>query len=505
MDDRRHGYNVSVGYGPRFFAEMAPDWLNFCIRAQGFESPRTGPSYRYLDLGCGQGFHLCLLAAANPQGEFVGIDFDSDITHGKELAAAGGLTNLSFIQADFMNLATSWPTEVGTFDYIIAQGILSWVSPEVRGAVFECVAQASKPGIVASFGYNSPPGWLGFVPFQHVANQFGKQRDANAAIGGAFAMFRRLMQAKALLFDRMPQLKADLETLAAQSPTYLAHEFLPDHWAPLWHSDVAQHLRSIGFAYVGTANVAEALLPDGLPPGLAAIVREQTDDSLREDVQDIAILQRFRRDIFCRQPRSAGPNGLDGEAPIHLMRMPQEGGPVHIRTTFGGMVVDYGVVADILAALADGPKTVAALMALKNPARLNTRSILLSMLDAQMITVGSPAAGSAEVAERFNAAVARAAADGAPYTDLAAAALGSGAPVTELDLLLLDTWLSAGRAIEPHDLAHGVAQRLRALGRQLQFRGRQIADDQLEAHIAELAPAFVDQLVSRRRALGVLQ
>jgi SAM-dependent methyltransferase len=505
MDDPRHGYNVGIGYGPHFFAEMAPDWLDFAIRAQGFDSPRTGACYRYLDLGCGQGFHLCLLAAANPEAEFIGIDFDSEIAQGRELAAAAKLANLSFIQADFVELAASWPSELGSFDYIIAQGILSWVSSEVRAAVLKCVAAASKPGTVASFGYNSPPGWLGWVPFQHVANELSRERDANAAIGGAVAVFRRLTQAKAPIFERMPHFKADLERLVAQSPTYLAHEFLPDHWTALWHSDVARQLRSIDFSYVATANVAEALLPDGLPPQLAAIVRDQTDDSLRQDVQDIAILQRFRRDIFCREPRPAEPNAIDGEAPIHLMHAPQEGGPVQIRTTFGGLMVDYGVVADIIAALTAGPKTVASLMALKNPARSDTRRILLSMLDGQMITIGKSDAGAPDVAQRFNAAVARGAADGVSYSDLAAAALGSGAPASELDLLLLDTWLSADRIIEPHDLAHGVAQRLRALGRQLQFRGNPIADDQLEAHIAELAPAFVDQLVPRWRRLGVVQ
>ncbi|HEY7006861.1 MAG TPA: class I SAM-dependent methyltransferase, partial [Sphingomicrobium sp.] len=342
MDDARHGYNVTIGYGHHFFPELAPDWLNFSIRAHGFETPRTRPSYRYLDLGCGPCFHLCLLAAANPQAEFVGIDFDPDISDGQALATASGLANISFLQGDFVELAKRWPAELGTFDYIVAQGVLSWVSPEVRRAALRCVAQASKPGTVASFGYNSPPGWLSSVPFQHVVNRLARERDPNAAIGGAFAMFRRLMHAKALLFERMPQLKADLERLAAQSPAYLAHELLPDHWAPLWHSDVAQWLRGIDFTYVGTANVAEALLPDCLSPELAAIIREQTEDSLRQDVQDIAILQRFRRDIFCREPRPAEANTLDEEAPIHLMHTPQPGGPVHIRTTFGTLVADYG-------------------------------------------------------------------------------------------------------------------------------------------------------------------
>ena len=342
MADRRHGYDVSVGYPASFFPQLAPNWLDFCIRVQGFDPQRTGPSYRYADMGCGPGFHLCLLAAANPQAEFVGIDFDTNIKHGHDLAAAAGLTNVSFARADFVDLATSWPTELGTFDYLVFQGVLSWVSPEVRAAAFQCVAQASKSGTVASFGYNIPPGWLSSVPFQHVANQFGKRRGAEAAIAGAFAMFRRLTDANAQLFGQM---KPQLDVMAAQPLTYLAHEFLPDHWAPLWHSEVAQQLRQVDFTYVGSATVAEALLPNSLPPELASIIKEQPDDSLRQDIQDIVIVQRLRRDIFCREPRPARSNALEGDTPIFLLSPPQEGAPVHFRTTFGGLMVDYDAVA----------------------------------------------------------------------------------------------------------------------------------------------------------------
>ena len=51
MADRRHGYDVSVGYPASFFPHLAPNWLDFCIRVQGFDPQRTGPSYRYAGHG----------------------------------------------------------------------------------------------------------------------------------------------------------------------------------------------------------------------------------------------------------------------------------------------------------------------------------------------------------------------------------------------------------------------------------------------------------------------
>ncbi|MDR7153565.1 hypothetical protein J2W40_000362 [Sphingobium xenophagum] len=68
MNDWSHGYDVSEGYTYGFRHEMAPDWMDLCARLGGQEPPRTTPGqrFRYLELGCGQGIGLCLLAAANP-------------------------------------------------------------------------------------------------------------------------------------------------------------------------------------------------------------------------------------------------------------------------------------------------------------------------------------------------------------------------------------------------------------------------------------------------------
>src|SRR5689334_21568064 len=107
MNDWSHGYNVSVGYSYGFYREMTPDCLDVCAGIGGCEPPqRQGRPFRYLELGCGQGFGLCLLAAAEPDAEFVGVDFQPDhIEHATGLAETAGLSNLRFVRADFLDLA----------------------------------------------------------------------------------------------------------------------------------------------------------------------------------------------------------------------------------------------------------------------------------------------------------------------------------------------------------------------------------------------------------------
>ena len=507
MADQSHGYNASVGYSMGFFREMAPDWMDFCVRAKGSELHRTGPAYRYLDLGCGQGFHVCLLAAANPRAEFVGIDFLAEhIAHASDLAAAAGLTNVRFLEADLLDLASTWPTELGTFDYIVLQGILSWVSPSVRAAAIRCIAQASQDGTLVYFGYNMVPKWLSSIPFQHVANRIRQTTDDISAIEQAAALFQRLQGANAPIFASLPGLKTRIEGLPKHPKNYLAHEYLTDHWTLFWHSQLADELQAADLSYVAPATVAETLLPASLPSSLREIVESTEDQGLAEDVQGLMLNQGFRRDIFARglSPAEGGAD-FDVDAPIHLMIPPQEGRNVDFQTSVGGMTVEYAVVADIVAALLDGPKPAGELLALANPTRRDTRQILLLMLEANMLAVGARQPGDPAIAHRFNAAVARGASEGIEYRYVAAANLGTGISVSELDLLFIDTWIEAGGAIDVHRLAAGVSQRLKTLDRQLTFVGRPVGQAELDARIAEIATIFLEQMVPQWRRVGVLE
>ena len=505
MGDDTHGYNVSTAYTSYFFREMAPDWLDFCSRANGFDAQRRGPSYRYLDLGCGQGFHLCVLAAANPEADFVGIDFQPEhIAHATEVARSTALSNVTFIQADFLDLAPTWPAEFGTYDYIALQGILSWISDELREADLECVAHASKPGTLAAFGYNSQPGWLNAVPFKHVASGLSKERKAHEAIDSAIAMFRRISDAGApMLSGRIAGLSKSPRIFRSAARNYLVHEFLTEHWTALWHSNVAEQLRRRDLGYVGSATVLDNLLPDLLPRELNTLVREQDDDAFRQDVQDIVISQSFRRDILRKPSRSEPERHLDSEALVYLFAVPPQDAPIQFKTAWGELDVEYEVVADLVAALAGGPMRGGELATLENPRRPDTREILLRMLDAQMLVVGKQTPGGCETAYRFNGIVAKAAAGGNRYAYLAAGAPGSGIPVTELELLFLDTWNSVGQGDE-NALVDGVIQRLHALGRQLSSQGSPISEDEQKWHFAQLAQAFRNEVIPRWRVLGVI-
>lgn len=496
-DDWSHGYDVSVPYTYGFGREMAPAWLDLAVLLAGHRPPRApGAPFRYLDLGAGQGQGLCLLAATNPQGEFVGIDYHAEhVAHGRGVAAAAGLANVRFEQADFLELAEDWPAALGSFDYVVLHGVYSWVSPQVRAAVAACVGHAVRPGGLVYNGYNAQPGWLATAPFQHVARALKETtgKPAQAVMDQAVALFDALRTGGATTFEILPGLAGRLDKVRGQRTAYLAAEYLGEHWHPLWHSAVARELAGAGLGYVGSATLAETMLPDPLPPALRQAILAQPDPALRQDVQDFVINQFFRRDLF---QRDAAPAAVDDAAiartRLHLVAPPAAGQPLRFDTAFAQITLEPPAFAGVLAALAAGPRTIAELVALpdmKQHGTANARQIVLLLVHAGVLAIGGDEIAAQPTAHALNAVIARGAAAGTGYDHVAAPALGGAVPADERALLLLDAWLAAPGA-DAATLARAADDRLAALGRPAAG----------QAGVA----AFLGETLPRWRALGAV-
>jgi SAM-dependent methyltransferase len=455
-----HGYDVSVGYTYGFGREMAPAWLELCARVAGWKPAEGSGRRRYLDLGCGQGMGVCLLAAACPDIDFVGIDFHPEhIDHANGLAAEAGLTNVRFQQADFLDLAERWPVELGAFDYVVMHGISSWVSPQVRAAIVSCLRSATRPGSLVYNSYNAQPGWLGTMPFQHITQRIKATsgKSGRAVIDDSVALFDRLRSGGADTFRILPGLRAQLDAVKGKNTAYLAGEYLSEHWHPFWHSEMAEELAEAGLSYAGPATVAEAMLPAMLPPPLRDTVLAQSDAGLREDVQDFVINQSFRRDIFCRDPWNGAGKSLEAlaDARLALAERPA-GNALTIKAAFGEISLQPQAYAEIVAALENGPQTVrelAALPGLRAQGLGNVTQIVLLLLHAGALAP-AVATASTEAAHRLNAVIARRAVEGMPYEFLAAPAIGSAIAATPQHMQAL-----ASNAVDGD-----VAARWRALG-----------------------------------------
>lgn len=502
MNDSSHGYDVSVEYGHGFCPEMAPDWLDLSARIAGHRPPRDSSApFRFLELGAGQGTGLCLLAAANPHGAFVGVDFQPEhVAHASALADQAGLTNIRFVEADFLDLAETWPGDFGAFDYVGLHGVYSWMAPELRAAIVTCLAHATKPGGLVYCGYNTQPGWLGTVPFQHITRRLhqGGGGPGSAAFDASIALFDRLRSGGADTFRILPGLKTRLDSVRTRKASYLIHEYLHAHWRPLWHSELADDFERAGLAYVGSATLAETMLPDVLPPPLRAAIVAQTDAGLREDVQDFVINQSFRRDVFVRAAGASAKRDVAAlaELRIHLLSPPAPDG-LTVKAAFGEIRLQHQAYDDIVAALGDGPKSIAALAALpgnQGQGIENVLQIVLLLLHTRTLALAPPVARSTARAEALNAVIARGAADGLPYDHIAAAATGSAIAASETELLMLDCWFGGARQADAKSLADGALERLPRLQR---------PGEELSPNVTA-AKAFLDETLPRWRTLGAI-
>ena len=78
---------------------------------------RLEQGIRVLDLGCGRGKALNLLAELFPNSEFVGYDLSKEATaYAREEAAARGLANVTFVERDLTSFADD--AEPGAFDFV---------------------------------------------------------------------------------------------------------------------------------------------------------------------------------------------------------------------------------------------------------------------------------------------------------------------------------------------------------------------------------------------------
>jgi SAM-dependent methyltransferase len=513
MSDWSHGYNVSLGYTYGFYRELSPDWLDLCTRISGFVPPirRADGGFRYLELGSGQGVGLCLLAAANPNAEFVGIDFNPEhIAHSKGLAEAAGLTNIRFLEGDFAVLGAEWPADLGQFEYTVMHGIYSWIPPEVRRSLTRCLDHAVPAGGLVYNSYNTKPGWVSTLPFQHMARriQMVTAKSGPSVIDDTVKLFESLGESNSTIFRVLPTLKARIDSVKTQNRAYLVQEYLHENWHPLWFSEAAAEFGTAKLNHIGTATMAELMLPGLLPAGTRDIIAAQTDPIFRQEVQDCAINQSFRRDIFCRGARRTFNRGIDTalDTPIHLISAPKPEDDFKIGTAFGELSLKRDSFAEAITALEGGSKTIGELIALPVYKSQGTSSAIQSLLllaHAGVLGVGAAKPANPKLAQKFNAFLARAVTEGAPYTHLAVPALGSALAASDIDCLLLDAWLESPKA-DAAKLGQGLGKRLAALGRKLQQNGQPVEGEAADKRIEEMAAAFIESSVPRWRRIGAI-
>lgn len=297
------GYVSDVNYTLGFYRELAPSFLNYVCITNGVEGLRVGSKLRYCELGCGRGYGTNLLAAANPDVEFIGIDFNPmHVNEARTLAERSGISNVKFLELSFGEAARSTDPLLAVFDIVALHGVFNWVTPSVRGEIIDFLRAKLVSGGLAYVSYNALPGWAAIVPVQRIFKEFADRAtgDSLDRIEKGRAVLKELADKSSGYIAHNPKVKELIQAFDQQDPHYLAHEFLNEGWQPLYVTDVLDSLSEAKLAFVGSAGVAENRLILCVPKDLMALVQSAPDTALRELLKDYAVSKLFRRDVYAK-------------------------------------------------------------------------------------------------------------------------------------------------------------------------------------------------------------
>lgn len=304
-NDWSDGYVTEVDYTYGFYREMAPSSIRFALMAAGIESPPLD-KFTYCELGFGQGAGLNLLAAANPQGDFWGTDFNPAHAAGAmQLAKAAGLTNLHAFDDSFEQFAAR---SLPQFDFIALHGVWSWVGSDNCKHIVDFIHRHLKVGGVVYISYNTLPGWTHALPMRGLLSQFVEYQTAPAdpmasRLDAALRLLADLSDIPGSYFKATPQLADRIKALQGQDRNYLAHEYLNRHWTPVFFSEMVDCLAQAKLTFGAHANPLNCIDILNHTKELQAVLDKITNPTFKEQVRDMGINQAFRRDLFVRGPR----------------------------------------------------------------------------------------------------------------------------------------------------------------------------------------------------------
>ena len=287
----------AVPYPRHAYGFTHPDRLATLGLLRGLETPPIERA-RILELGCASGANLVPLAYALPQAEFVGIDNSQrQITEGQEFAAALGLSNIRLETLDICSVNE----QLGQFDYIIAQGIYSWVPSAARDAVMQiCGRQLSETG-VALISYNAYPGChlrdmvRGMARF-HVRELTEPQEQVDQLHG----LVRFLAQSApddGASYTRI--LRSEAERLGKLVAPFVLHDVLEGTNEPVYFHEFVAHAGRHGLQFLCEALPLERR-SNGMDAELLDRLRRECDPLELEQHLDFLDGTAFRRSLVCR-------------------------------------------------------------------------------------------------------------------------------------------------------------------------------------------------------------
>ena len=285
-----------VVYPDHWHTQTYPDRLATIATLFGLQ-PASPERCRVLELGCGGGWNLVAMAHGLPGSTFVGVDLAAGpLERGRQLAQQLGLQNVSLQALDLMDVDDAF----GTFDYVVAHGLYSWVPAAVRDRLLALCKARLAPQGVAYVSYNTYPGkYLPRAMRESMLYYCRRFDDPRERAGHARAFLRFLRDAqKEGSFERQ-LLDREVERVEKLPDNYFYHDDLAEINEPCYFRDFVAHAAAHGLQFLGEANfheMSDMTLPDKVAEVCRGLAQDHND---WEQYLDLVVQRQFRQTLLC--------------------------------------------------------------------------------------------------------------------------------------------------------------------------------------------------------------
>jgi hypothetical protein len=282
----------AVRYPGHAFPQTHPDRVAAIATLFGLD-PVAPARCRMLEIGCGDGGNVLGMALTLPEASFVGFDLSGRaIDLAQARADELGLANVRFEEIGIED----FQAPAGSFDYVVAHGVYSWVPDPVREQLLDLCAHALSASGVAFVSYNALPGYRLRQSLRELLT---------LELEGIIQPQRRIAAARRLLArlsgenEPATAIGAEAAALAQRSDALLFHDALADVNDAFLFSEFAARAGGHGLRYLAEADLRD-LRTDAWPPDVRDALPSAGDVLRREQFLDYLKLRRFRQTLLCR-------------------------------------------------------------------------------------------------------------------------------------------------------------------------------------------------------------
>lgn len=292
-----------LGYKSMPFPYTTPATLEAYAALVGVSAPNP-KNARVLELGATYGGNIISQALFNPDATFVGIELSQEqVEKGNEVIANAGLTNVSLIQSDIASIGS----EIGTFDYIIAHGVYSWVDDGVKDALLRLIDEHLAEDGLAYVSYNTYPGWHTMEEVRQLMMfsnrdkaQFNHKekvlhgKTIGSIVGSQILKYDNLK-------ERNSKFLGALRSVMQKDEYYVGHDHLEPNNDPVYFYQFNDHLGAHNLAYLCDADLTLSMVRSFDADIADTLDKLALNDHVaQEQYLDFMLDTTFRKSIICK-------------------------------------------------------------------------------------------------------------------------------------------------------------------------------------------------------------